>query len=98
MDLPAAPPPRPDLPQPEVVIHEPSAAERMGRQIQHQTPEELGMSAREIRTGFLLAAAVFKLGGSMVLTNEECREHYALMEDLEFGEATDGIRLWSVKH
>jgi len=113
MDLPAPPPPRPDLPEKNAsnqsggsfeeiiagVIHEPSADERIGdRVIETRTPEELEMSPSEIYTGFLLAAAVFRLGGSMVLTEEECHQHYALMLDEQFHRETNGVRLWSVQH
>jgi hypothetical protein len=84
----------------ETVLHEPSADERAaaGPVVVNRTPEELGMSAREIRTGFMLATAVFKNGGSFIITAEEQREHYGLMEDLAYLEATGNIRLFAVKH
>jgi hypothetical protein len=80
------------------VIHEPSAAERAAKKdVVVTTPAELGMEPREMKTGYLLAVAVHRLGGVLVLSEEECQIGYTLAEDFAYNAQTGGIRLWSIQ-
>jgi hypothetical protein len=74
---------------------EPSAAERTRNPEHIEAEQHFDPQTQEALT--LLAFAVDRLGGAMVITKEELYTRFKLGFDVEFGRQTGGVRVYAIR-
>jgi len=77
---------------------EPSATERRtDRNSVHYNAEDVISDPQTREALTLLAMAITRLGGVLVLTNEELSEGYKFAFDIEYSRKNGGVRIYSWK-